>query len=156
MVGSRRVDVHGQHFKLVCHIARPVLGGHAASAVSKPDDQLPGQSAGGDRVGTELRHMPAAAGRLAGHPYRDGCVHGADPQSAIPERDEPTRDAAPVPVDLRTAQQQVVRHVLSAGFVLHTHVRHAVLLLAHLQGGRAHDPGHQSGVPDDAQPPGVR
>lgn len=156
MVGRGRVDVHGQYFEPVCHIAGPVLGGHASSAVPESDDELPGKSAGGDRVGAEFRHMPSAVGRLARHTYPDGRVHRADPQSAVPERDQPTRDAATVSVDLRAAQQQVVRHVLGAGLVLHTDVRHAVLLLAHLQGGRAHDPGHQPGLPDDAQPPGVR
>jgi len=161
VAGRGRVDVHGQHPEPMRHIAGPVPGRHPAGAISEPNDQFPCQGAGGDRVGAELRHMPAAVGRLAGHPHTGRGVHGADPERAVPERYRqpaaaPGRAATVVPVDMRAAQQQVVRRVLGVGFVLHTDVRHAVLLLAHLQGGRAHHPGHQPGISDDAQSPDVR
>lgn len=142
----------------MCHIVGPVSGRHEAGAVPEPDDQFPGQSAGGDSVGAELRDMLAALGGLAGHAQRGRHVDDTRPEPAVLERNQlaGARHGSAVPVDLRTAQQQVVRRVLSPGFVLLADVRHAVLLLAHLQGGRAHDPGDQPGVPDDAQPPGVR
>lgn len=160
VAGRGRVDVHGQYPEPVRHIAGPVPGRHPTGSVPEPDDQFPGEGFGGDRMGVELRHMPATAGRLAGHTLTGRGVHGADPERAVPERHRRPAAArgaaAVVPVDMRAAQQQVVRRVLGVGFVLHTDVRHAVLLLAHLQGGRAHHPGHQPGIPDDAQPPDVR
>jgi len=160
VAGRGRVDVHGQHPEPVRHIAGPVPGRHPAGAVPKPNDQFPGQGAGGNRMGAELRHMPTAVGRLAGHPHTGRSIYGADPERTVPERYwQPAaagRATAVVPVDMRAAQQQVVRRVFGVGFVLHTDVRHAVLLLAHLQGSRTHHPGHQPGISDDAQSPDVR
>jgi len=85
LVGRGRVDVHGQHPEPVRYIAGPVPGRHPARPVPKPDDQLPGQGAGSNRVGVELRHLPAAVGRLARHAYSDRSVDGANPEPAFPE-----------------------------------------------------------------------
>ena len=114
----------------LCAISLDLLGRHSPRVLPFHHDAVPGQSPFGHRLATQFPHLLPSAGRME------------RPQNQPPSVAPTLRRLV-----LRIDQRSRLRRLLGPGQLLHPDARHALLLLAHLPGGRRDHQGHQSGFP---------